>query len=151
MPKIIRNLDDLPVVDAKRTITIVISHNDVQKGKTKNPTSCAAAKACLRQLGCTKVRVHLGRTYIRKGDHWERYITPKSVRSEIIAFDRGAQFAEGEYTFRAPKGREKLGSGLATGSNKGRNNPRASKKKRVYHYVSGVRPFFNAKQKEAAA
>jgi hypothetical protein len=129
-------INGLNVVDAKRPMKIKITHNDVLRGKTKAPDACAAARAWVRQGNCTEARVHLSRTYIKRGNRYERYLTPLSVRTEIVAFDRGAEFAEGEYRF-MPSPTVASRSGSETG----RNKPRHQKKRRkAYHVVSGVRP-----------
>lgn len=130
-------LDKVPVVDAKRRLTIKITASDVKRGATNNPITCAAARACLRQTECTEARVHLGRVYLLIGGKYVRYITPPPLRTEIVAFDRGAKFASGLYTLIPPHPTARLGA--AQGSNTGRN--RTNKKKRApYHVVSGVRP-----------
>lgn len=96
-------IDGMKVVDAKRKLKLEISNDDVKQGKTKEPGTCAAAKACLRQVKDIKaVRVHLSRVYMKiedkQGEKWVRYLTPDPLRNEIIAFDRGGTFEPGQYT-----------------------------------------------------
>lgn len=133
----------LKVVDGKRPVRITITENDVAKGKTKDPAACAAARAALRTEACTEARVHLGRTYLKVKtetgrQHWVRYQTPDSIRSEIISFDRGADFTPGEYMLQPMSPANRLGAGR--GSDTGRNKPRHKKIARTkHHQVSGVR------------
>jgi hypothetical protein len=91
------------VVDAKKPAKIVITARDARLGDNKNPSSCAAALAVKRDIPeCLSARVHIGRVYIEHKDKWVRYFTPDSLRSEIIAFDRGGSFQPGEYVLKAP-------------------------------------------------
>lgn len=134
----------LTVVDAKKKLTVHISNQDVAKGHTKDPSSCAAALACRREVaGCTEAKVHLGRTYLKVGNKWVRHLTPASLRSEIIAFDRGADFAAGEYILQRPTPSQRAQAGMQQGSAKNgakRTKPNA-KKRGKYHVVQGVRPY----------
>lgn len=86
----IKAIDGLPVLDAKRAIKLTVSSADIRKGDLKRPDDCAFARACRRELHVKEARVHLGRIYLRTNDtNWLRYQTPRALRSEIIAFDRG--------------------------------------------------------------
>ena len=93
----------IEVRDAKGPLEILVTPTDIKRGDTKNPSGCAVAVACKRQLHAVDVRVHLSRVYVklkRKDEkmEWVRYVTPESMRSEIIAFDRGGQFEPGTHT-----------------------------------------------------
>jgi hypothetical protein len=91
------------VVDAKRPVKIVITERDTKDGDNKNPSSCAAALAAKRDVpDCISARVHIGRVYIEHRDKWVRYMTPESLRTEIVAFDRGGSFQPGDYVLKAP-------------------------------------------------
>lgn len=134
----------IKVVDATRPLPVRVTKLDCTKGDNKNPGSCAAARALLREPGCVEARVHLGRTYIKvtKGreQKWLRYNTPESIRGEIIAFDRGAQFTPGEYILRPMSPASRLGA--STGSKAKHRTPaeRAkAPKRRPPHVVQGVR------------
>lgn len=93
----IMKINGLPVVDAKDSITLVVTAKDIENAKKKNQAECAAAVACRRQLKASEARVHLGRTYIRFNGKYRRYITSSALRDEIVAFDRGGRFQPGEY------------------------------------------------------
>lgn len=132
-------IDGKLVVDAPKSIAITITKADVRNGNTKDPGSCAAARACLNLPHVTKARVHLGRTYILKGNKWIRYLTPASLRGEIVAFDRGGTFAPGKYTLTKSTPWQTFHKGKQQGSTKGQTNPRHKQKKRPYHVTTGVR------------
>jgi hypothetical protein len=130
-----------PVVDAKEPLLLVISQADVNKGKKKRPDACAAAVAAVRQCkGALGAHVHLSRTYIEYPDKIVRYITPRSLRVEIVSFDRGTRFEKGEYELNAIWPAAKLGK--QQGGTKNQTNPnrdRNAGNRRPYHYVEGVR------------
>lgn len=107
-------LNGMRVRDAKRTMRLVITADDVAKSDKKDPTHCAAACALLRQH-LDEVRVHLSRIYTRKGKVWTRYITPRSMRQEIISFDRGGTFEPGVYILNKPQPTKSLGKGTGSG------------------------------------
>jgi hypothetical protein len=97
------------VVDAKRPVKIVITERDTKDGDNKNPSSCAAALAAKRDVpDCISARVHIGRVYIEHRDKWVRYMTPESLRTEIVAFDRGGSFQPGDYVLKAPSPTETI-------------------------------------------
>lgn len=131
----VAQIDGLRVVDSKKTLVLHITNKDIKGGKLKSPAGCAAAIACLRQLKATEARVHVSRTYVRHNGKWERYLTPQSLRSEIIAFDRGGKFEPGNYTLsRIPPSRKG-----DTSRDTHKKRPRG-KKRRKYHVMTGIRP-----------
>lgn len=134
----------LKVVDATKPLKITISKADVAKGDTKDPGACAAARAAVRSGECTEARVHIGRTYLKVKTPsgraaWRRYLTPKSLRTEIVAFDRGATFAPGEYTLVPLPPATRKARGTAHGSDTNKNNHRPKIARIKHHKVSGVR------------
>src|SRR5690348_5778150 len=89
----------MPVKDAKRSVKLIIEDNDITRARKKSPESCVVARACRRAFDAEEVRVHLSRVYVKNAkDEWVRYLTPRNLRSEIIAFDRGGRFVAGTYT-----------------------------------------------------
>lgn len=136
-----RDIDGLPVKDARRNVRITITPDDVKKARRKKPNTCAIAQTCLRQPDVKEVRIHLSRAYMRKnGKEWERFLVPRTLRSEIIAFDRGGRFAPGEYVLYRPSKATKLGQ--QTGSSAGQTQPhstRGKRKRRPHHVVTDVR------------
>lgn len=129
-------IDGMKVVDAKKKVTIVITKADVKNGETKDPAGCAAARACMRDLEATAARVHLGRTYVKIDNKWIRFHTPSSLRSEIIAFDRGGSFAPGKYVLPALQPAKKTGRRQGSMTN---TQPKRRKRARPYHITTGVR------------
>lgn len=131
----IKVIDGLPVIDAKRPLTLHVLKSDVAKADVKEPAGCAVARACRRELHVEEARIHLGRVYLRSNKgNWTRYITPKSMRAEIIAFDRGGTFEPGEFVLHVPQPTKQLGK--STGGGKNTKHP---KKRRPPHVVTNVR------------
>lgn len=125
-----------PVVNATKPIKLVISAADVRNGQTKDPGACAAAKACTHLEGVEAARVHLGRTYILKGKKWIRYMTSLSLRSEIVAFDRGGEFAAGTYYLLKPTPYRSQGKRQGSDTFEKGHGKKLS---RPYHITTGVR------------
>ncbi len=135
MSRVLR-IDGLPIINARAPITLTVNDKDIEGGDIKKPDQCAFARCCRRAAHAKEVRVHLGRVYIRTNNtNWVRFITPPSLRTEIIAFDRGGEFAPGSYTLPAPSKAKRTGK--RQGSNK--STPRAGKKRRKPHIVTNVR------------
>jgi hypothetical protein len=140
-------IDGIRVVNPTKKLQISISQRDCDRGQTKDPGACAAARALLREVPNAKqARVHLGRTYVLIDDGgkkvWERYQTPQSLRAEIIAFDRGGEFAPGEYTIPPlpPSVRAKFGK--RQGTPHATDNIGSKKRKRIarpIHVTENVR------------
>jgi len=134
-------IDGLPILDAKKPVLLTITQNDIDKADRKEPADCAVARACRRDLHAKEVRVHLGRVYVRQNEgNWLRYMTPRYLRSEIIAFDRGGTFARGEYTLSAPQPNKRAG---ARKDNRGKvrkaKTGKPAPKRRAPHIVTDVR------------
>jgi hypothetical protein len=126
----VKAIDGFPVIDAKRPVKITVTKTDVAKADTKHPESCAAARACLRDLHALEARVHLGRVYVRTNtSNWQRYQTPATLRSEIIAFDRGGTFEPQEFVleplkhYKRPTGKRQGGVPPKKKSGKKRRTP----------------------------
>lgn len=135
----IKSIDGLPIIDSKRPIKIIVTPADCRNGDSKEPESCAFAKACRREMHVEEARVHLGRVYLKTkgGKNWTRYITPKDLRSEIIAFDRGGQFASGQYTLASVPPKKQIRG--RQGSVKVGKRKVATKKRKPAHVVQDVR------------
>jgi len=137
---LIKSIDDLPVIDAKHSVVLTITKGDISKADIKHPETCAAARACIRGLHAIEARVHLGRVYMRSSkNNWVRYITPKSLRSEIVAFDRGGTFEPGEYILQAPHPTAKVGRGHGGSPMPPRPYKNSGKKRAPYHTITDIR------------
>lgn len=135
----LKAIDGKPVIDSKRAIKLNIIANDINKADRKEPADCAVARACRREFHAKEVRVHLGRVYVRMNDsNWQRFMTPRSLRSEIIAFDRGGTMSPGTFTLQPPSEKKKS-SGKRQGGKTVRMAKRVTGQKRVRHIVTDVR------------
>ena len=127
------------VRNATKPVTIVITRADVKEGATKDPASCAAARACIRELHASEARVHVGRTYVKIGNKWLRYNTGRALRSEIVAFDRGGTFEPGEYHIMPVQpSRRAIGRRQGGASKNARPRP-VGKKRLKRHITTGIR------------
>ncbi len=127
-------INGLPVVDATKPLPLYIGKNDVRLGATKDPASCAAARALCRKKGIQQARVHIGRTYVLVGKKWIRYLTPDSLRAEIVSFDRGGSLVGGFFRLAAMARSKRTGKRQGTARTGGRGKKRAK-----YHITTGVR------------
>lgn len=128
------------VVDATSPLRIKVTPRDAKLGANKDPGACAAARAAKREVpNCISARVHLGRVYIEEKNRWIRYKTPDSLRSEIIAFDRGGEFDPGEYELLPPSPADRLGARTRKNKDKDRTGANSGKRARKMHVTRGVR------------
>jgi hypothetical protein len=131
-------IDGIPVYDAAEPLILQVSKGDLQNAVRFNPAKCAFAQACWRELDIEDVRIHLGCVYLRgKGStEWARYLTPKSLRSEIVVYDRGGAFTPGEFVLKCPCGTKRN-----TGRRKGANTwvEGNGKRRQPPHVMWGVR------------
>lgn len=136
----VKSIEGMPVIDGKRPLKLKITANDCRKGDPKDPSSCAIARACRRELHVAEARVHLSRVYIRAtgAKSWTRYNTPAALRQEIIAFDRGGSFAPGEHIIPIVIPSKKL-TGKRQGGPGGGKKSAHPRKRRAYHKVADVR------------
>ena len=136
-------INGVQVKDADDRLMLTITKDDVRTGAKKNADSCAAASALCRQHQCEAARVHFSRAYIKKGGKWIRFGVPRALRDEIIAFDRGGEFAPGEYILAPVQPTVRLDAPSRkrydNRKNKKRGDSVGKKIKRPYHVVTGVR------------
>ena len=81
-------IDGLPVIDADEPLILSITPDDISHASRKEPRQCPIARACRRSFKASEVRVHLARVYIRRNNHWLRFMTPRYLRSEDEGFFR---------------------------------------------------------------
>lgn len=135
----IMEFDGLPVVNGKHPIMLTVTKSDISKAEPKDPSRCAVALACRRQLGCIEARIHLGRVYIRTNQsNWWRYVTPASMRQEIVVLDRGGTFEARAFRLQSPPPRKQTGTKQGGRNKPGRKRPKTSKP-RPYHLTTNVR------------
>lgn len=135
-----RTIDKMKVIDAKKSLLVTVKPTDVRKSGVQNPTGCAIAQALCRQEEVAEARVHISRTYIRwKGEKiWRRYFTPLNLRTEIVAFDKGADKAFAEALTYELKPLRIPPHGKQQGSTKNQTK-RGPKERRTYIYTN-IRP-----------
>jgi len=129
------------VIDARGPLLLEVKACDIEGGQVKNPTGCAIARAVKRQLHAKSARVHLSRVYVEYDDKWVRYNTPLSARTELVSFDRGKKFEEGEYRLPPTQPANRLtgkrtGGSTSTKSKHGKGNTNARGK---HHVLTKVR------------
>lgn len=95
------------VVDAKKDLRIQVTAEDCKRGKVKGPSSCAMARAAMREYD--GAIVSLATAYMIRGDVATRYMVPQSVSREIVSFDRAHKFEPGEYALKKVTKSNKLG------------------------------------------
>ena len=128
------------VKDADKPVSFTVTKTDVKGGASKKATSCAAARALCREGHAEEARVHASRAYIKKGGKWLRFGVPPAMRNEIIAFDRGGEFAPGTYTLAPLHPAARLDAPTPKRYAETGKKPSAGRRtKRVYHVVSGIR------------
>jgi hypothetical protein len=136
-------INGIKVKDAAKPLEIVVMPGDIAKGDSKNPSNCVMAVAIKRQLHVVDTRVHLSRIYVRTApDEWVRYAAPQSMRSEIIAFDRGGKFVPGSHTLSAIKPSIKLGRKAKPTKKVQGTHPQRGHRiaRRHNHTLAGIRP-----------
>jgi hypothetical protein len=133
-------INGLPIRNATESLLLHITGPDVKSARIKRPDFCVVAQAVKRELHAKEVRVHIGRVYVRTtGTHWTRYITPGSLRAEIISFDRGGTFALGVHTLQKIGPVKTHHAGKTQGTRKAGKQTKTGKKRRAYHAVRDVR------------
>lgn len=135
-PKRRLTIDGLPVVDAKLALVVHITGKDIKHAKRRSSDCCAAARAlCRENPEIREAHVYLTRTFLKKRDVVERYITPPALRLETMAHDRAGIFMPGDFTLGAPRGSLRLGAHSG-----GKKKTKTGRSPRVLHKVEGVRP-----------
>ena len=133
-------INGLPVVDAKKTLHVEVLPTDIRKATRKDEYRCAMAVAVERTTG-REAKIHLSRAYVLNNSNpkrkfWERHIVEDRVTREVIAYDRGGDFAEGDYTLSRPYPSNRLG---ITHSPSLPTAKRGKGQKRARHVTTGVR------------
>ena len=137
---VITTIEGLPVINAKKPIMLHVTPEDIKAARKHSPSSCAVAKACMREWKVKEVRVHLSRIYIRCNEkNWVRYYTPKPMRSEIIAYDRGGEFLPSVFTVKPVSASQCTGKRQGTNTDKNDKSRTLRKKRKPYAIVKGVR------------
>ena len=137
---VVDTIEGLPVVNAKRPIMLHVTPQDIKTARKYSPGNCAVAKACMREWKVKEARVHLSRIYVRCNEkNWVRYFTPRPMRSEIIAYDRGGEFLPSVYTVKPVSASKRTGKRQGTDTDKNNKSRELRKKRKPYTVVKGVR------------
>jgi|TARA_R110000822_G_scaffold152687_4_gene292058 hypothetical protein len=104
-------------IDATKSMTLNITNNDCTLASRKDHANCVISRACMKSTGSDAL-VYVSRVYIKQTyqDVWVRYIVTNTLRTQVVAFDQGGDFAEGTYTLHAPNSCKRLG--VSTGGHK---------------------------------
>lgn len=124
------------VCDAKKNASIEVTGRDVSTSKRKKHAECAMAVACKRKFELDGVLISRSVAYLIKDNKATRYDVPSSVSREVVSFDRGAGFEQGEYELSTPS---KTFEDAITASRAGGDNKSSSGVKRFRHITSNVR------------
>lgn len=124
------------VNDADTNATITVTQRDVNTSKRKDHAGCALAVAAKRQFSATGMIVSRSTAYVIHRNVATRYYLPESIRKEIVSFDRGSEFAPGEYIMRNETKSRRLGP--HTGGHGGQHG-RSDKKIARAHLTTGIR------------
>jgi hypothetical protein len=137
---VVDTIEGLPVLNAKRPIMLHVTPQDIKTARKYSPGNCAVAKACMREWKVKEARVHLSRIYVRCNEkNWVRYFTPRPMRSEIIAYDRGGEFLPSVYTVKPVSASKRTGKRQGTDTDKNNKSRELRKKRKPYTVVKGVR------------
>lgn len=131
------HINGIPVQDAKRNFKVDVLPVDIKSASIKQPGNCAVARACKRELGVTEALVHLTRVYLLQGNRYIRYEAPRSMRDEIIAFDRGGRFEPTSFVLKPVPQDRRLGRKRQGGTDDA--SYKKTGRKRSYHRTASVR------------
>lgn len=124
------------IKDAKEGITIEVTDGDRFRAKKQDHKECALAVACKREYHLDGAIVSINRAYLVKGNEATRYDVRAAISREIVALDRGGDFASGHYTLHAIPKQSRLGvkrKNVPSGAKPGK------KKRPTPHVTKGVR------------
>lgn len=85
------------VIHAKKHVIVEVSSKDCKEGKGFQTNECALAKAAKRQFKADGVAIRLSDSFVIKGKTAIRFMTPETVKRELVSFDRHHDFAPGIY------------------------------------------------------
>jgi hypothetical protein len=105
----------LPVFDAKVDQELHTTRRDVRISTPGDSRACAAVQTCYRQLKATDAVIYRSVAFIRLqgNDHYNRWMVPTSLRSQLSVIDQGGKFFPTTYRLKAPPKSKRLGK--ATG------------------------------------
>lgn len=129
------------VVDAKRDLSVSLTKRDVTTAKRKDHNGCAMVEACRRMPEVEGVIVSTRTAYLVKGEVATRFLVPERVTREITSFDRGADFAVGDYRLKKPYRRYEQPPRKRTKGERPKSGPSLAdmSHRDIKHAIEGVR------------
>lgn len=129
------------VKDANDPIWVNVTKKDSNEGRRNEPSDCALARACVRELNADGAVVNIGTSYIVKGNTAVRFKTSAGVGREITSFDRSAGFAPGnDYLLSAIPPASRLDASRKRGSATGPHTTTDTKRQNVHrHHTENIR------------
>lgn len=131
------------VSDADEDLLLEVTDKDERTAAKKDHTQCALAVACKRSEHADGVIISVHAAYVIKGDKATRFALPESVKREVVSFDRGAKFAPGDYTLKAPSKSQRLGARTERNTH-ATTRPHKSRRSKP-HITDGIRTVLGSK------
>jgi hypothetical protein len=123
------------VEDGRDDVLVEVTSRDVAWAARKNHNHCALARACEKMVGVDGAIISRVCAYLIAGSTAIRYHLSTAAAREIMAFDRGAGFAPGEYLLKAVPKSNRFG----VRSPKAGRPSKAPKERRRWHLTKGLR------------
>ena len=133
------------IMNSRRNIKIEVTKDDANSKAVKQHDACAFAVACKRTLHLDGTIISRTIAYLIKGDKAIRYKLPSSVEKEIVSFDRGSEFAIGEYRLEAIPKSNRLGTRRKRVQ---QIKNRLNHEKRFRHITTNIRTVLGGKRPE---
>lgn len=86
------------IIDATKPVDLNVTSRDIKKADPSNPRACAFAQCLLRTEPIEEAIVWKTTAYLVYPRRVVRYKVNGSLQNEIVALDRGGEFAPGTYT-----------------------------------------------------
>jgi len=134
------------VIDAKFPLKIEVTEKDSTSEGNKKHDSCAMALACKRKFKLDGVVISRTMAYLVKGKMARRFRLSMSIQKEIVAFDRGTNFAPGTYLLGTVGNHAKLLGKRRGSDNYPRKKSVKTGNKRFRHLTTNIRSVLGIKE-----
>jgi hypothetical protein len=105
-------IDGILVVDAVSDFPLVVSDEDAKNGVPMDIERCPGALGCRRSPAVIRAQVYKSRAFLlkemwiegakEKQLRWERYIVPRSLRTQEAIVDNEGKFTPGTFILESP-------------------------------------------------
>ena len=131
----------LEKVDADAPLTLNVKELDVKRASRKDPSCCAYARACKRELKAKAAYFFRTTAWVQHGDKLVRYSLPPSMQKEIVAFDRNKTMEPGTYQLSPPVKSARMGAVMKRSKKRsGRHQPgKGTIKRKFVHRTENIR------------